>query len=671
MRMWTDRSGSFRVEAQFIGLTDGKIHLHKHNGVKIAVPTSKMAVEDLEYVEQATGVSLDDDKPLESLRHKKRVAAETRNGAGATIEPPKPPQYDWFDFFLKAGVGPHQCDRYSQSMNRDSVDESDLPEVTQETLRRLGLKEGDILKVMKFLDNKFGRTRNVSLGDGLNGDPAKSNGGLFTGADGTLQNNTRRGRPDSNRQSSDVVDAKLLEQREESAKQPPAESRATPLTNAPEREKVQGGFDDDAWVVKPAKQAAAAAVTSIPAQAPLSGALADLSLLSPPLQPTIAIPQQTAQALQPQQTAPAPTQQQQLLGANPGFFSQLNPQQTGLSTPGGFAQTPHAGGPQQLSELNPPRQRPQAPQQGYNAGSLLPPPPRPLSAPQNVQQQSQFGVRPLQPQLTGIPQNAPPQAPPGYSLNELNQQRFQQQYGQSQLQPQATGYPQQTPGMPPFATGLQPQQTAFQYPNQQFTNFQQQQQPQINGNAIGSPFADPRPSYQSTLSTQPAGYVGLPQQGPLAGGINSVLPPALQPQPTGFQQPQQTGFPQPQQNGYLQSQPTNYQQPQQNGLLQTQQTGFQQSQPTGFQQPQLTGFGQPPQQNGFGNANFQAPPLPPIPQQPTIAPLQPQRTGPAPPVKFGTPAPKLTPQPTGRRANLSHASKFHQTPSPRLFRLTK
>ena len=59
LRVWYDRSGSFKVEAQFIGLVDGKIHLHKRNGVKVAVPTSKMAMEDLKYVEEATGVYFD------------------------------------------------------------------------------------------------------------------------------------------------------------------------------------------------------------------------------------------------------------------------------------------------------------------------------------------------------------------------------------------------------------------------------------------------------------------------------------------------------------------------------------------------------------------------------------------------------------------------------------
>src|ERR1700743_1875726 len=70
VRTWTDRSGSFKVEAEFIGLRDEKIHLHKLNGVKIAVPVPKMSLEDIEYVERATGVSLDELKPLSDIKGK-------------------------------------------------------------------------------------------------------------------------------------------------------------------------------------------------------------------------------------------------------------------------------------------------------------------------------------------------------------------------------------------------------------------------------------------------------------------------------------------------------------------------------------------------------------------------------------------------------------------------
>ncbi|KAL9072658.1 MAG: hypothetical protein Q9157_005011 [Trypethelium eluteriae] len=102
-----------------------------------------------------------------------------------------------------------------------------------------------------------------------------------------------------------------------------------------------------------------------------------------------------------------------------------------------------------------------------------------------------------------------------------------------------------------------------------------------------------------------------------------MLPPALQPQPTGAP------------------------------------NGFQPQSFSGQQiQAQNTGFGG---SNGFAGGAGAAPPVPPIPssQQQTggLQPLQPQKTGPAPPVRFGMAgAPKLTPQATGRRANLSQAS---------------
>ncbi|OAP57144.1 hypothetical protein AYL99_07881 [Fonsecaea erecta] len=647
VRTWTDHSGTFKVEAEFLRVTDGKIHLHKVNGVKIAVPVSKMSPEDLDYVEQVIHEPIEEHIPVADLikmRHRNQEQPNSRPGASVgprATEQPKAPEYDWFDFFLSAGVGPHQCDRYAQAMIRDSMDESVLPDITPETLRTLGFKEGDILKVMKFLDQKFARTRAPTT-NGTNGESAQ--GGLFSGPGGTLHNNTRRGRPEPTRSTSDVVDADAFAPKEE--KKPPSDARATPLTQAPPREPVKSGFDDDAWTVKApsqptaASQPAPAAATPSPAPKPPTGATKDLSSLldgplPAPLQPTPAPAPAPVQQPPPQpqpQPAPAPAlsppvQQPQQTGANPVFFSQLN------QPPAPLQPQTTAFQPQQ--QLNVPRQRPLAPQQSFAGAGLLPPPPRPTSAPQNPQL-NQFGLQPLQPQLTGIPRPSALQAPPGQSLNDLSQQRLQQQFQQLQLQPQATGFIQPNQGIGQY--GLAPQPTGFQQP-QQFGQFQQQ--PYINGNAAGSPFADPRPPFQP----QPT---GIPfQQSPPPGGINTVLPPALQPQRTGFVSP----APQPQINGFgpgVQAQ-TGFPQL---GPLQPQQTAFQQP-----LQPQATGFGQVPQQNGFGS--FQPPPvpaLPPLPQLPTIAPLQPQKTGPAPAVKFGVPeAKKLTPQPTGRRANLANA----------------
>ncbi|OAC97726.1 hypothetical protein MUCCIDRAFT_126133, partial [Mucor lusitanicus CBS 277.49] len=54
IRTWTDRSGSFKVEAQFIDFHNGKLRLHKLNGVKIDVPVEKMCAEDVRWVENHT-----------------------------------------------------------------------------------------------------------------------------------------------------------------------------------------------------------------------------------------------------------------------------------------------------------------------------------------------------------------------------------------------------------------------------------------------------------------------------------------------------------------------------------------------------------------------------------------------------------------------------------------
>jgi actin cytoskeleton-regulatory complex protein SLA1 len=609
-RTWTDHSGSFKVEAQFIGVADGKIHLHKVNGVKIAVPISKMSPEDLAYVEKVTHEPIEDNIPVADLIKMKRKSQESKAGASIQPQQPKLPDYDWFEFFLKAGVGPHQCERYSQAMVKDSMDESVLPDISQDTLRTLGLREGDALKVMKYLDQQFGRTK----GPTTNGE-----GGLFSGPGGALHTKSGRSRPDANRHVSDVVDASGINKEE---KMPDATETSIAKAPAPG---AKDGFDDDAWSVKPSSQPAPIPKAATPPPKPPTGAMADLDLLTKPLEPTPAelrpAPHTTPEP-QPQvapQDAPQPLQQ---TGATPSFFSQLPPNQ------------------QQPPQINLPRQRPQPPPPGSFTGSaLLPPPQRPTSAPNAPG--NQFGVQPLQPQLTGFGSGTR-QAPYGQSLDEMTalqlQQRLQQQqFQQMQLHPQSPGFmPHQ--GFRQFPPTVAPQPIGFQ------PQFQQFQNPQLNGNVQESPFADPTPRFQP----QPPGFN---MQGPPPGGVNSILPPALRPQATGF-----AGQPQPQVNGLNQSQPqqTGFQQ------LQPQQAVFQQLQPqqTSFQpqiQPQPTGFGPPPQQNGFGN--FHPPPLPPIPQQQSPGPLQPQKTGPAPNIRFGVEGKKLTPQPTGRRANLASASE--------------
>lgn len=644
VRRWTDRTGSFNVDAEFLGLKDGKIHIHKVNGIKIAVAVNRMSVEDLEYVERMANVSLEEDKPLSDIKRRSterrsaRSSPRPQNGAGFE---PSQPKYDWFDFFLQCGVNPQICQRYAVVFERDQMGEENLPDIQPTLLRTLGLKEGDILRVMKNLDERFGRKRENQGEDGEN-----ASGGIFSGPNGVLRNNTTKSRPSPATVNTDSVDPRAFEQNKIKKDTPePSPTAPTPSvsTKASAPRTKASGFDDDAWDVKPstrpqqqqspppppprveskAQSPPPAAPVAAPApQKPTpTGAMAELSLLSPPLQPQPApAPATTAPLQAPQASqAPQPPLQQQPTGGDRAFFDRL----------GQTTQQPT----QQPQQIPVQRQRPQPPPQpqGQTQNSFLPAPPinRSASAPQN-QQPSAFGPPPLQPQMTGY--QAQP-APPGQSLNELNQQRLQQQFTQSQqmvpVQPQPTGFgfgnqPRnqfQSQQAQPQPTGFYPQQPQqYQQPNNQ--------QQLTNGQFTGSPFADPPRAPFQPLQPQQTGFQpNYPQQPmqPQPTGVNSVLPPALQPQPTGIT----SGF------GGLQSQPTGFgQQP---------------------QQLQPTGFGQQPQQQ---QQLPSIPPLPPMPQQ-TPAPLQPQKTGPAPPIKFGlnNPPSKLTPQPTGK-ANLSNASEF-------------
>jgi hypothetical protein len=472
------------------------------------------------------------------------------------------------------------------------MDESVLPDVDASVLRNLGLREGDIIKVMRALDAKFGRDR----GNKANGD---GDGGLFSGPGGALRNNTRKGRPAPAVQTGDVVDAAVFSTKDASSSSENATKPATPATPASPAKSPKrptGGFDDDAWDVKPTKQeqqtqvrqepqpsppadAPSSTTAPVPAPAALTGSLKELSLLTAPLEPNKAEPQaqlQTSNANfggEEQAAAQAPLAQQ-LLGASPSFFSTV-PQPNQVVS----SQLPQLTGVH-ISPKSLARQRPIPPSISPPVqGSLVvpPPPQRPLSAPQSTLPQGMFAAPTLLPQATGLVQGQV--APQGHSLHDLTQARLQQQYtAQIQnLQPMLTGY------LGPQPQGLTqfPQGAPGQY-----------LQPMITG--APSYIDQSRINQFGGLQPQPTGFQpGLTQSPFGSGSINNYLPPPLQPQQTGFQSLQP-----------LQSAATNE-------------------------------------------------------LKPPMQPLLPQRTGPPPPVRFGvTPeTKKLTPQATGRRANLAQASK--------------
>ncbi|ODV93486.1 hypothetical protein PACTADRAFT_82805 [Pachysolen tannophilus NRRL Y-2460] len=273
VRTWIDSTGTFKVEAEFLGCVDGKIHLHKTNGVKIAVAAPKLSVEDLEYVERLTGMSLENYKPKakEQANGKTKISKDDSTGVYPRTITKKStgrePEYDWFEFFLNCGVDVNNCQRYTLNFNREQMDENILEDITPSLLRTLGLKEGDILRVMKFLDNKFDRKKN---------EPASqegTQGGLFSESHGALK--TDRGALSSDSQ----IDLSQLP------------SIGKNSTEQLQKTNGNGKFEDDAWAVKPAAQTGSQSSLLQPAQQPsrpssvptqnLTGSISDLVNLKP------------------------------------------------------------------------------------------------------------------------------------------------------------------------------------------------------------------------------------------------------------------------------------------------------------------------------------------------------------------------------------------------------
>lgn len=539
IRTWTDRTGSFKVDAQFLGCRDGKIHLHKVNGVKIAVPVSKMSMTDLRYVEDRTGMSLDEDKPLSEIMKEQRrnnaqnaqagIAVVDRSAVSRpTLKSSNKIDYDWFEFFLGCGVDVNNCQRYALSFIKDELDESSLEDLTSDVMRSLGVKEGDILRIRKKLDEKYGRKKDSGNGEGPGA------GGLFADGNGNLK--TSRTRPPPAVQTG-AVDPKALQAQKEKVetqvKAPGAASDSPPAAAS------GPGFEDEAWAVKPTKTSVAPAAPTpspqptpptVPAVTqppvaqppPLTGALGELASLSldtPPLKPTVIAPPPVAQASQPYQqsgiTAPIPVSDTM----PPMFTGQQNVNQSSNFTAG--------------------RARPAAPPMSGNSLGIAPPPARPLSAPQSFMPAP---AQALTPTFTGAPNQFSYMNPQGQS-GGMPQMPFQNtgmtpQYGQM-------GFPmqQQTPmpmqvqmtGMPmqPIPQTQMPQRTGM--PMQQMVGMPMQQM-------AGMPM-------QQMTGQQPppptfSMYGGIAPNGAL--GVNRTLPPPLVPQQTAAPlRPQPTGPPPP------------------------------------------------------------------------------------------------------------------------------
>ena len=163
MRTWVDATGRFRVEAELVGVRTDTVRLHKANGTLIDVPLFKMSLADLRYLEGITGRNLRTPSGPPSAASQRQSASgyperSVSRSRGRGPASSYRPDIDWFDFFVEAGVDMQHCARYADAFERDHMDTFVLPELSVDSLRRLGLREGDILRVRRHVQNKYSKS---------------------------------------------------------------------------------------------------------------------------------------------------------------------------------------------------------------------------------------------------------------------------------------------------------------------------------------------------------------------------------------------------------------------------------------------------------------------------------------------------------------------------------
>ena len=292
------------MEAAFLGFNNGKLRLHKVNGVIVEVPSEKMSLDDMRYVETLMekksktpinhGVS-DDDIPLAMAKNANTTPQDTNS-------PKKRPQIDWFDFFLSAGCEVDDCTRYSTAFERDKIDKTLLNDITEGTMRSLGLREGDIIRVKKAIEKRKPADlekpgahlleqirRDEELARQLQAQentrtPAPN---LFAGPKGVLK--PRRGRPQPSKSLPPTnVDLTAISSasgqfKNEDSPRVGTSSPRPPRPNSASA--ITGGFDDDAWTNRPS--------STKPAKSTSPGVVTVSSAISPPSVPTALDPTPT------------------------------------------------------------------------------------------------------------------------------------------------------------------------------------------------------------------------------------------------------------------------------------------------------------------------------------------------------------------------------------------
>ncbi|KIK65293.1 hypothetical protein GYMLUDRAFT_93957 [Collybiopsis luxurians FD-317 M1] len=592
VRIWHDRTGQFRVEAALLSFKDGKLRLHKINGVIVEVPSEKMSIEDMRYVEKLlsrksrpppNGNVSEDDIPLALQR------PGSSGGKSARAPPPKKsPSIDWFDFFLTAGCDMDDCTRYAAAFERDKMDATILPDITESVLRSLGLREGDIIRVMKAIEKRKPKPANdqIARDEELarqlqaqeNGDSAKGPPNLFAnGPNGALKTGARRGRPQPSKSLPTAVDLNTIGevsdkiQRTESPSLLSPASAGTPVQPPPRSSSAApaaSGFDDDAWTNRPSS------TKPIAPSPPAPSATAPRAPSAPPAPPPAPAPASAQAQMPPVPTPPNPPSSAPAMGppslaktTEEDVFQQLaRLSELRKNTAPSTMAAPQMGTPSSMPQVS----TSPVPPAGFQSGMGMGQSPIPMGQHLQNQQTGVYGngprgpyapvpanqglLQPLIPTQTGFGGFVPTRS----TGNSLSQPSFLQSQptgfpGAQSLMSQPTGFPGSQPlmtqatGMPfgsmnggmngmnavnPFGAG-----SVMTNP----TGFSAGMGQNFNPGMSSPPPVPPLPSsVQNNISTNPANIFAQMKSGTFAKDSESSLPQsenkydALRSQPTGW-----------------------------------------------------------------------------------------------------------------------------------------
>lgn len=536
-----------------------------------------MSAADMEYIRKAgrnptsptSPPANEDDIPLGALPNRRST-----QGPPSSSRPQAPLQrkshVDWFEFFLNSGCDLDDCTRYATSFEREKIDEAILPDLNHDTLRELGLRAGDIIRVMKQIELRGWKVqqprsadpkvqeqmkKDAELAARLQEEefgrktPVRNNTaspGLFTGPGGTLRNNTRRGRPPPTKAATLTVDASgIASVSEQLSRTSTPANVSSPTTATASGSKqtttspVVDGFDD-AWEPRPTSAASKPATT--PTTATPRSAPAPVATPTPPPPPAPPVqPPAPQPPAQPAQTTPA---------AQPTTAPKLATEFDVLARLGTM-RPPSAPAQPMTSPLAPTISPPPAGfQQGMGMGSS----PAPMGS--LLQAQATGALSPLQAQggprapYAPVPQNQEllkPLIPTNTGFNSFVPTRPGTAPATSLptagatpsfLTTQPTGFnpsfnPAPQPSISPLIpnpTGFAPSASPFQPPSATSSGFST-----ASFMSANSAFQSPSP-----LATQPTGYgnvgAGSGFGSPFGGGVNpgSNFLNAVSSQPTGM-----------------------------------------------------------------------------------------------------------------------------------------